>query len=80
MAAVQATIPFKSRKKTYTRSAKVKGNVENVDILNTGKVTKTKKLKRQNVEDHGCNFESDCHNGKYLHTTKNHIQLFFLIV
>lgn len=65
MAAVQATIPFKSRKKTYTRSTKGKANVENVDILNTIELSKRKKLKRH-IVDHDCNFKADCHNGMYM--------------
>lgn len=63
MAAVQATIPFKSRKKTYTRSTKGKANVENVDVLNIGELKKTNKLKRR-IKDHDCNSESDFHNGR----------------
>lgn len=68
MAAVQATIPFKFRKKTYARAAQRKIYVENLDILTTGELKKTKKFKRHN-EDHDCNFESDLLNGKYVYMT-----------
>lgn len=63
MAAVQATIPFKVRKKTYARSTKSKANAENIDILNTRGLNKTNKLKRR-IEDDDCNFKGDLHNGK----------------
>lgn len=63
MAAVQTTIPFKSRKKAYARNAKGKTNVGNVNIFNTGELRNTNKLKRR-IEDRDCIVESDFHNGK----------------
>ncbi|KAI5641575.1 AAA domain-containing protein [Phthorimaea operculella] len=56
--ALQATIPFKSRKKTTLNSTKLsKSGVENHDILNIGGLKKDKKLKRP--KDDKCNSDDE---------------------
>lgn len=62
MATLQATIPFKSRKHTYLNS-KNKSDVENQDILNTGRLLKVNKLKRH-INDQKSDFRKDIDSGK----------------
>ncbi|XP_050361986.1 polycomb group protein Psc-like [Nymphalis io] len=74
MATLQATIPFKSRKRTSFNDAKEKTNNENKDILNIAKTRSTPK--RQLEEDSRVIFEEKCSPKKILKNHKDNIQTF----
>lgn len=50
MAALQSTIPFKSRKRTNYNEAKIKTNIENEDILNFDVLKSPRKRKLEDKQ------------------------------